>query len=168
MFAVIRTGGKQYRVQKGDILEIERLEAEAGEVITFDEVLLVDDGENTLIGTPLVENARVKAEVIENFKGEKVIIFKKKRREQYKRKKGHRQLLSRVRIDEIITSVKEAEVKEKEKIEGEQKKGKVEGEAKRRTIKKAKAQDEQQKASKPKRTSKKETQKLEKEQKDGS
>jgi len=102
MFAVIKTGGKQYRVQKGDVLEIEKLGVEEGKKVTFEEVLLVEDNGNTLVGTPLVDKAQVMAEVVESLKGEKVIVFKKKRRKQYKRKRGHRQELTRVKIEEIV------------------------------------------------------------------
>ncbi|MFQ6069242.1 MAG: 50S ribosomal protein L21 [Candidatus Aminicenantales bacterium] len=106
MFAVIKTGGKQYRVQAGDIIEVEKLDIEEGNKVTFSQVLLVDEGGKTMIGTPYVKDARVKAEVIENFKGEKVIIFKKKRRKQYRKKIGHRQELTRVRIEEIVTGAR--------------------------------------------------------------
>ncbi len=105
MFAVIKTGGKQYTAQEGDILQIEKLDAKEGQKITFDQVLLVEDNGKTLIGTPLVENAVVKAVVIENFKDRKVIVFKKKRRKQYKRKKGHRQELTKVQIEKIISGI---------------------------------------------------------------
>ena len=101
MFAVIKTGGKQYKVQQGDVLQVEKLGLEKETTIIFDEVLLVEDGEKTLIGTPFVEKAKVHAVIIENFKDDKVIIFKKKRRKQYKKMQGHRQRLSRVRIEEI-------------------------------------------------------------------
>lgn len=101
MFAVIKTGGKQYKVQQGDVLQVEKLGLEKDKTITFEEVLLVEDGKKTLIGTPLVEKAKVHAVVIENFKDDKVIVFKKKRRKQYKKMHGHRQELSRVRIEDI-------------------------------------------------------------------
>ena len=106
MFAVIRTGGKQYRVQKGDILQVERLNTKQGQTVVFDEVLLLQDGKKILIGTPLVDKAQVKAEVIENFKDDKVIIFKKKRRKQYQKKAGHRQELTRIKIEDIVSSAK--------------------------------------------------------------
>jgi large subunit ribosomal protein L21 len=102
MFAIIRTGGKQYRVQPQDVLDIEKLSLEKGQKVFFDQVLLIEDGEKTLIGTPLVENAVVRAEIIGNFKDKKVIIFKKKRRKQFKRKRGHRQELTQVRIEGIF------------------------------------------------------------------
>ncbi len=111
MFAVIKTGGKQYRVSTGDIIEVERIEAKPGTSFNFEEVLLIDDGTRTLLGNPYLPKARVKAELLEEFKGEKVIVFKKKRRKQYKRKRGHRQIQSRVKILEIIPDF---ELKEKE------------------------------------------------------
>ncbi len=102
MYAVIRTGGKQYRVQVGDVLDIEKLDVEEGNKVTFAEVLLIEDNEHTLIGTPILDRAQVIAEVIENFKDKKVIVFKKKRRKQYRRMRGHRQLLTRVKIEKIL------------------------------------------------------------------
>lgn len=113
MFAVIKTGGKQYRVKQGDLLEIEKLDIEAGKKVTFDEVLLVENNGETLIGTPYVDKAQVKAVILENFKDDKVIVFKKKRRKQYKKKTGHRQHLSRVKIEEILV---EGKALPKEKI----------------------------------------------------
>ncbi len=108
MFAVIKTGGKQHRVQEGDILCVERLDKEKGQKVVFNNVLLIGDGKKTLVGTPLVEDALVMAEVIENFKDEKVIVFKKKRRKQYRRTRGHRQELTRIRIEEIASDLKPA------------------------------------------------------------
>jgi large subunit ribosomal protein L21 len=98
-FAVIKTGGKQYKVAANDILKIEKLDAEAGSIVTFDQVLMVD-GE---VGAPLVEGAIVAAELLETRKQKTVIIFKKNRRHNYRRRNGHRQLLSTVRITEILT-----------------------------------------------------------------
>ena len=129
MFAVIKTGGKQYKVQEGDILNVEKLNMDKDKKVTFDKVLLVEDEGKTLIGTPFVENALVRAEVIENFKDKKVIVFKKKRRKQYRRTRGHRQELTRIKIEEILHGVKgapkkkPAEVvkKEKEKVTPEKK-----------------------------------------------
>lgn len=128
MFAVIKTGGKQYRVQTGDVIEVEKLNVEKGQKLTFDHILLIDDDERTLIGTPWLENAQVRAEVLENFKGEKVIIFKKKRRKQYRRKLGHRQELTRVRIEEIISELKAAAKRVEEKPEAAEEPKKVEAE----------------------------------------
>lgn len=106
MFAVIKTGGKQYRVQQGDVLQVEKLGVEKDKTVTFEEVLLVEDGKNTLIGTPFVEKARVHAVVVEDFKDDKVLVFKKKRRKQYKKMHGHRQELTRVRIENITIGAK--------------------------------------------------------------
>ena len=108
MFAVIKTGGKQYRVQKGDILEVEKLNEKEGKNISFDRVLLIETDKKTLIGTPFLKGAQVNAEILDNFKGKKVIVFKKKRRKQYKKKKGHRQELTRVRIEDIQSAPKTA------------------------------------------------------------
>jgi large subunit ribosomal protein L21 len=102
MYAVIRTGGKQYRVAPEDVLEIERISGDAGDAVEFGDVLMVG-GDNVEVGSPLVSGASVAAELVEHFRGEKVIIFKKRRRQNYRRKQGHRQELSRVRITEILT-----------------------------------------------------------------
>jgi len=98
-FAVIKTGGKQYKVAANDVLKIEKLDAEAGTIVTFDQVLMVD-GE---VGAPLVQGALVAAELLETRKQKTVIVFKKNRRHNYRRRNGHRQLLSTVRITEILT-----------------------------------------------------------------
>ena len=97
MFAVIKTGGKQYRVVSGDVIKVEKLEGEAGATIALDQVLMVGD----TIGTPLVAGATVSAEVIAQDRGPKIIVFKKKRRQNYRRKNGHRQDLTVLRITEI-------------------------------------------------------------------
>jgi large subunit ribosomal protein L21 len=106
MFAVIRTGGKQYRVAEHDVLKIERLPGEAGGTITFEEVLAVGDDSTQSVGAPLVAGASVAATVLEQARGDKVIVFKKKRRQNYRRTKGHRQDLTVVRITEILTDGK--------------------------------------------------------------
>lgn len=103
MYAVIKTGGKQYRVAKNDVIKIERLEGEAGGEIVFDQVLMVG-GDEPKVGTPTVEGAKVTAKLLEQIKGDKIIIFKKKRRKNYRRKKGHRQLLTVVRIADITVA----------------------------------------------------------------
>ena len=107
MYAVIRTGGKQYRVAADDIIEIERLGAAEGEVVAFRDVLMVADGENVEIGAPLVAGATVAGEVQALTRGPKVIIFKKRRRKHYRRKNGHRQDLMTVKITGILTGGKE-------------------------------------------------------------
>ena len=101
MFAVIRTGGKQYKVDNGDVIRVEKLEAEAGASITLNDVLMVSDGGNTTVGTPTVAGAAVVAEVVAQDRGPKIIVFKKKRRQNYRRKNGHRQDLTVLRITGI-------------------------------------------------------------------
>ena len=116
MFAVIKTGGKQYKVQEGDVLNVEKLNMEKEKKVTFDKVLLIEDEGKTLIGTPFVENALVRAEVIENFKDKKVLVFKKKRRKQYRRTRGHRQELTRIKIEEIIHGIKAVSKKKQAEV----------------------------------------------------
>ena len=101
MYAVIKTGGKQYRVEQGDTLALERLDGDTGTQFSFDEVLLLGSDDVTTIGRPLVQGASVKATIIEQGRAKKIIVFKFRRRKNYKRKKGHRQYFTRVRIDAI-------------------------------------------------------------------
>ena len=105
MFAIVRTGGKQYKAQVGNVLVVEKIEAEVGSVVTLDKVLLLGDAGKPdaapQVGTPFLEGVVVKAEVIDQGKGEKVIIFKKKRRHTYRRKNGHRQLQTVLRVTEV-------------------------------------------------------------------
>jgi large subunit ribosomal protein L21 len=108
MFAVIKTGGKQYKIQEGEILQVEKLNIEKGKKVKFDAVLLIEDGDKAQIGTPFVKNAVVEAVVVENFKDKKVIVFKKKRRKQYRKTKGHRQELTKVQIERIVFTKKQA------------------------------------------------------------
>jgi large subunit ribosomal protein L21 len=103
MFAVLKTGGKQYKVAKDDVIHVERLPGEAGAQILFDQVLLVGEGANATAGVPLVSGATVAGTLLEQVLADKVIIFKKRRRHNYRRKRGHRQPLSVIRIDEILT-----------------------------------------------------------------
>ncbi|MGV6889622.1 50S ribosomal protein L21 [Rhodophyticola sp. SM2404] len=104
MFAVLKTGGKQYKVQSGDVLRVEKLAAEAGETVQFNEILMVG-GDKPVLGAPLVAGAAVQATVIEQIKGEKLIHFVKRRRKHSsKRKKGHRQKLTLLRITDILAS----------------------------------------------------------------
>ena len=102
MYAIIQTGAKQYKVQAGDIIEVEKLGLEAGAEVTFDQVLAVagDDGKLN-IGTPMVEGAKVTAKVLDNFRAKKIVVFKMKRRKGYRRTQGHRQNLTRVEITAI-------------------------------------------------------------------
>lgn len=101
MYAVFKTGGKQFRAEPGNHLRIPSLGAEAGETVTFDEVLLTSDDGEVSIGEPTVSGAKVTAEVVEHGKGDKIIVYKKKRRKKYRRKQGHRQKYTEIRIDEI-------------------------------------------------------------------
>jgi large subunit ribosomal protein L21 len=102
MYAVIRTGGKQYKVAENDVIAVERLDGDAGGELTFSEVLALHDGNAAKIGAPLIDGAQVIADVLEQRKGAKIIIFKKKRRQNYRRKNGHRQLETVVRITAIL------------------------------------------------------------------
>jgi large subunit ribosomal protein L21 len=105
MYAVIRTGGKQYRVASGQVVKVERLDGEVGATIAFEEVLMVgDDGGEPKIGSPLVDGAQVTAEVLEQGKSPKVIVFKKRRRKNYRRTRGHRQLQTVLRIRDIAVA----------------------------------------------------------------
>ncbi len=113
MYAVMTTGGKQYRVEAGSELVIERLAADAGASVTFDRVLLVGDGEAVTIGTPTVDGASVSGTILGEELGPKLIIFKFKQKATYRRTRGHRQHLVRVRIDEINASGKRATKAEK-------------------------------------------------------
>ena len=101
MFAVVKTGGKQYKVQKDDKFEIEKLDVKAGDKVTLDEVLFVGDNKKSTIGKPFVKGASVVAEVIDHIRGPKITVFKKKRRQNYRRKKGHRQDLTLIKVTEI-------------------------------------------------------------------
>ena len=100
-YAVIQTGGKQYRVAEGDLIEVEKLDIEAGAEAKLEDVLLISDGTKVSIGTPLLKGAAVTAEVVEQFKDEKVIAFKFKRRKGYHRTVGHRRQLTRLKIKSI-------------------------------------------------------------------
>ena len=102
MFAVIRTGGKQYRVAAEDVIKVDRLDGEPGEIVQFGEVLVVG-GDNVALGVPTVAGASVAAEVLEQGRGPKVIAFKKRRRKNSRRKRGHRQEFTLVRVTEILT-----------------------------------------------------------------
>ncbi len=101
MFAVIRTGGKQYKVAKDDVITVEKLAGEPGAVVEFGEVLMIGDGAEVAAGAPLLAGAAVSATVVEQSRAAKIIVFKKKRRKNYRRKKGHRQYQTVLRITEI-------------------------------------------------------------------
>lgn len=101
MLAVIKTGGKQYTVQQDTVIRVEKLETEAGQTVTLNDVLLIKDGNKTTVGAPLVKGATVVAEVVRQMRDRKVLVFKKIRRHNYRRKKGHRQHLTVLKIKSI-------------------------------------------------------------------
>ena len=101
MFAVLKTGGKQYKVIQGDLIEVEKLESDVGDKVTLDQVLMVGEGEDVEVGSPYVSNCQVTGEVVKQGKGAKIIVFKKKRRKNYRRKNGHRQFITQLKITEI-------------------------------------------------------------------
>ena len=113
MFAVIKTGGKQYKVAEGDEIIIEKLTVEAGEQVRFEDVLMLGDGKSVQVGAPIVTGASVVGTVAEQRKGAKVLIMKKRQRNTYRRKKGHRQLETVVTIDSILADGKKAPAKKK-------------------------------------------------------
>lgn len=101
MYAIIRTGGKQYQVAAGDQLRVEKLAGEVGDTIEIDDILLVADGDDVKIGQPVVDGAKVSAQIVEQGKDKKIIVFKKKKRKGYKLRKGHRQPYTALQIKEI-------------------------------------------------------------------
>ncbi len=101
MYAVIQTGGKQYRVANGDVITVEKLEGDAGATLAIEPVLMVNDGKASQVGAPVVEGASVTAEVVEQTRGKKIIVFKKKRRQGYRRTMGHRQELTVLRVLDV-------------------------------------------------------------------
>ena len=102
MYAVFRTGGKQFRAELGKKLRVPSMEMEPGDSVTFEDVLLASDGKDVQVGAPLVDGAKVKAEVVRHGRDKKIIVFKRKRRKNYRRKQGHRQGFTEVRVDEIL------------------------------------------------------------------
>jgi len=101
-YAIVEDGGKQYKAVEGASIEVDRYQAEVGEQIDLERVLLITDGENTAIGTPYLEGAKVEATIESQFKGPKIVVFKYKPRERYRVKTGHRQRYTRLRIDSIV------------------------------------------------------------------
>jgi large subunit ribosomal protein L21 len=101
MYAVVATGGKQYKVQEGDILRVEKLTGEIGDQVAFDQVLMVGDEANVRVGQPLIEGVSVKASIVEQGKAKKILVFKYKRRKRYHRRHGHRQQYTAIRINTI-------------------------------------------------------------------
>src|SRR5512139_3521072 len=101
-YAIIEDGGKQYRALEGGTIEVDRFDAEPGDQIDLDQVLLVADGENVVFGAPLIEGAKIEATVLEQVKGPKVVVFKYKPKVRYRVKKGHRQQYTRLKVDAIV------------------------------------------------------------------
>ena len=125
-FAIIETGGKQYKVSASKILEIEKLDAKKGETIKFKKVLLLNDSKNTEIGNPSVEGATVEAKLLDNVKDRTILVFHKRRRKNSRKKNGHRQIHSKIQITKIMSKggkvIDEAKKIEKKKVEKSEKK----------------------------------------------
>ncbi|MDH5557394.1 MAG: 50S ribosomal protein L21 [Alphaproteobacteria bacterium] len=163
MYAVIKTGGKQYKVAKNDVILVEKLAGDAGAAVELDEVLLVGDDKGQTVGSPLVDGAHVAATVLEQTRGEKIIVFKKKRRQNYRRKAGHRQDLTALKIIDIVTggkkkAAKAAEPKAEAKPvapKAEEKKAAPKAEAAKAAPKKAEAKTEAKPAAAKKPAAKK-------------
>ena len=102
MYAVIKTGGKQYRVQQGDVIFVEKLNAQADEAVTFDEVLLVGDADQSKVGTPVVEGAKVEGKVLAQVKSRKIVVYKYKAKKNERKKQGHRQPYTKVEITAVV------------------------------------------------------------------
>jgi large subunit ribosomal protein L21 len=115
MYAVVNTGGKQYKVQQGEVLKVEKIPGDIGSPVTFDRVLMVSDGENVSIGRPVLKDIAVEGHIVEQGKAKKILVFKYKKRKRYRRKQGHRQEFTAVKID----SIKDAGVEAKEAPQSE-------------------------------------------------
>ena len=113
MYAVIKTGGKQYKVAEGDVLRVEKLPADAGEIVSFDQILMLSDDQGTTVGTPHVVGAEVKATVLGQVRDDKIIVFKKRRRKNSRRKNGHRQALTVLRVTKVLDKPVKAKVTSK-------------------------------------------------------
>ena len=154
MFAVIKTGGKQYRVTKDDMIVVETVAGEPGSTVRFEDVLMIgNDGKAPSVGTPFLEQAAVFAEVVQQTRGDKIIVFKKKRRKGYRRKHGHRQALTVLRITDISPTGTKADTKSKAKPEPKAKaKPKTEAKPKKpaKTAPAAKTEAKRKTAAKPK------------------
>ena len=118
MYAIIKTGGKQYKVSNGDRLQVEKLDGKTGDKVALNQVLAMNDGKATTLGTPLISGALVNAEIVEQGRAEKVIIFKKKRRQNYRRKNGHRQPLTTLLITDVTGKGAAAPAKEWRRVRG--------------------------------------------------
>ena len=124
MFAIVNISGKQFRVTKGDQVKVPSLNTEAGKKVSFDQVLLTDDGKKVVVGTPLIKGISISGTVINHGRDRKVVVFKKKRRKGYRRKNGHRQSYTMVQIDAISASAPKKKAAPKKKINTTKKKEK--------------------------------------------
>ncbi len=130
MYAVLNSGGKQYKVQQGEVLRVEKISGDVGSPVTFDRVLMFADGDNVSIGQPVLDGISVEGHIVEQGKAKKIIVFKYKRRKRFRRKNGHRQEFTAVQIDSIkakgSTAEKAAEPESEAKVEAKQPEAKVE------------------------------------------
>ena len=154
MFAIVKTGGKQYRVASGDVIKVEKLTGNAGDTIQLDQVLAMGDDKGVKIGTPLLSGTAITAEILEQARADKIIIFKKKRRHNYRRKNGHRQHLTVLRIGDI-GGAKKAAVKKDDPAVEEKKAAPKKAAAKKAPAKKAVPKAEAKKAAPKKPAAKK-------------
>ncbi len=138
MYAVIETGGKQYRVQEGDVITVEKLNVEAGQVVTFDKVLVLGEGKDVKVGTPYLD-AAVTGTVVENGKGQKVIIFKYKAKKDYRKKQGHRQPYTMVKIESLTGEAHKKAAPKAEEVKKAEAKAVVEEKAEEKPAKKVSA-----------------------------
>ena len=138
MYAVIETGGKQYRVQEGDVITVEKLNVEAGQVVTFDKVLVLGEGKDVKVGTPYLD-AAVTGTVVENGKGQKVIIFKYKAKKDYRKKQGHRQPYTMVKIESLTGEAPKKAAPKAEDVKKAEAKAVVEEKAEEKPAKKVSA-----------------------------
>ena len=139
MYAVVKTGGKQYRVTKDDTILVEKLDADEGQTVTLSDVMLLGDGDKVTVGTPVVADASVEAQVVSQTRGPKIIIFRRKRRKNHRRTQGHRQDLTLLKITDINTSGKKAAPAKKAAAKAEAKPAVKKASAKTTTAKKAAA-----------------------------
>ena len=157
MYAVLNSGGKQYKVQQGEVLRVEKIFGDVGSPVTFDRVLMFADGDNVSIGQPVVDGVSVEGHIVEQGKAKKIIVFKYKRRKRFRRKNGHRQEFTAVQIDSIkaegSTAKKAAEPESEAKVEAKQPEAKVE--AKQPDAKAEVKQPEAKKSAPKKETAKK-------------
>jgi large subunit ribosomal protein L21 len=121
MYAVVNSGGKQYKVRQGQVLRVEKIPGDVGSPVTFERVLMFSDGENVSIGQPALEDVAVEGHIVEQGKAKKIIVFKYKKRKRYRRKKGHRQEFTAVLIDDIKAKAqKSSETKDEPKVAAEE------------------------------------------------